>query len=390
MIKNQLEKAYSNLVLDTDFIKLELLYQKPNIFSALKLAHHEIRHSNFLGWLLDPSQTHGLGIKFLKLVLFDILHDERVNDISVTSIGNLNLDKAVVWREWKNIDILIKIEDLVITIENKVLSGESKHQLKKYKDSISKEFGKSKQVFVFLTPNGFESSLNDDYVNYSYERIIWILEVITTAYKEAISPSVMVYLNDYIETLKTKFMANGEINKLARQVYINHKDLFDFILNNTPNPLKEFQDYFDNKVQGYGWKKQTCQKNYVRFLTPKLLDIVPRNSTTWKGEAFLFEFFIKNSELAFYFTIGPGDKVTRDILQNSLSNFVIDSEIYPTNEYICYSYIFKEIEDAALYSNDKAMLDAYLKDFWVDVIKAVNQAEEAILKQKDKLLKINI
>ena len=36
------------------------------------------------------------------------------------------------------------------------------------------------------------------------------------------------------------------------------------------------------------------------------------------------------------------------------------------------------------------MLDAYLKDFWVDVIKAVNQAEEAILKQKDKLLKINI
>ena len=104
MENSQLEKKYSNLLLDPSFNKLELLYQKPNIFTALRLAHHEIRHSNFLGWLLNPSQTHGLGTKFLKLVLADILKDERAIDMSVTSIGRLNLDKAVVLREWQNIE----------------------------------------------------------------------------------------------------------------------------------------------------------------------------------------------------------------------------------------------------------------------------------------------
>ena len=367
MTTNQLEKAYSNLILDTNFIKLELLYQKPNIFSALKLVHHEIRHSNFLGWLLDPNQTHGLGTKFLKLVLSDILHDERVNSISVTSIGKLNFGKTIVYREWKNIDILIKIDDLIIVIENKVWSGESKHQLKKYKDTITNEFGNSKQVFVFLTPSGLESSMNNEFVNYSYKRIIWILEVITSAYKEAISPSVMVYLKDYIDTLKTQFMSNGEINVLARQVYLNHKDLFNFILSHTPNPLKEFQDYFTNKVKENRWQLKTCQKHFVRFLTPKLNGIIPNNSSAWKGEAFLFEFYIKNNELGFYFTISPGDEETRELLQKALSDFTTDKTIDPSGEYLCYSYIYKEIEEAESYSNDKEILNTYLAGFWSEV-----------------------
>ena len=36
------------------------------IFSdALRIARTEIRHSNFLGWLLDPAESHGQGSLFL-------------------------------------------------------------------------------------------------------------------------------------------------------------------------------------------------------------------------------------------------------------------------------------------------------------------------------------
>lgn len=385
MVNSQLEKKYSNLLLDPSFNKLELLYQKPNIFTALRLAHHEIRHSNFLGWLLNPSQTHGLGTKFLKLVIADILKDERAKDMSVTSIGRLNLDKAVVLREWQNIDILIKVDELVICIENKIYAGESKHQLKKYKDCIDKEFGKSNKVFVYLTRLGGESSMNEEYVTYSYERISTILQTIITTYREGISSSVMVYINDYVETLKTNFMKNGEINTLAREVYLNHKELFDFILNHSPNTLYELQNYFSNKLSSLGWIKKTSQKNYVRFLTKKLIDIIPNNSSTWKKEAFLFEFKIDTSGVDFYFTIAPGVEITRNILSDALKGFDVYNEIDPTQEYLCYSSIYKEFKDIESDSHNSQYLDNYLESFWVEVIKVVEKAEVAILQVEKEI-----
>lgn len=32
-----------------------------NIFTTLDIINTEIRHSNVLAWLLDPSENHGLG-----------------------------------------------------------------------------------------------------------------------------------------------------------------------------------------------------------------------------------------------------------------------------------------------------------------------------------------
>lgn len=36
-----------------------------NIFDVLKISRAEIRHSNMLGWLMDPNENHGLGDSFL-------------------------------------------------------------------------------------------------------------------------------------------------------------------------------------------------------------------------------------------------------------------------------------------------------------------------------------
>ena len=46
--------------------QLEKMFEKFNIFDCLKLSRQEIRHSNFLAWLLDPKETHGLGDYFIK------------------------------------------------------------------------------------------------------------------------------------------------------------------------------------------------------------------------------------------------------------------------------------------------------------------------------------
>jgi len=49
--------------------KLESIIDRFNIFRSLNIIDNEIRHSNFLAWLLDPSETHGLGDYFLNLFL---------------------------------------------------------------------------------------------------------------------------------------------------------------------------------------------------------------------------------------------------------------------------------------------------------------------------------
>lgn len=66
MDKSELEVAYMNFISDNDVSKLELILDKPNIFHALKIIQQEIRHSNFLAWLLNPKENHGLGNSFLK------------------------------------------------------------------------------------------------------------------------------------------------------------------------------------------------------------------------------------------------------------------------------------------------------------------------------------
>ncbi len=54
---------------DADLEHVEAILNDFNLFAALKLISHEIRHSAFLRWMLDPSESHGLGDYPLRLVL---------------------------------------------------------------------------------------------------------------------------------------------------------------------------------------------------------------------------------------------------------------------------------------------------------------------------------
>ena len=49
--------------------KLEDELSEVNFFVAIGAVRSEMRHSNFLAFLLDPAQSHGLGDLFLKRFL---------------------------------------------------------------------------------------------------------------------------------------------------------------------------------------------------------------------------------------------------------------------------------------------------------------------------------
>ena len=75
----------------------------------------------------------------LDIWLYDIPNSvlsERFNDINQVDVEGMDLSNVEVYREWNNIDILIKLENIVVCIENKILSGEHSNQLTKYKKVV--------------------------------------------------------------------------------------------------------------------------------------------------------------------------------------------------------------------------------------------------------------
>src|SRR5262245_21036307 len=74
-----------------DLGRLEGMLGGFNLFRVLKFEHGEIRHSNVLAWILDPSESHSLDETFLKKWLMRVIHDSRGH--SVAPISAVDVDR---------------------------------------------------------------------------------------------------------------------------------------------------------------------------------------------------------------------------------------------------------------------------------------------------------
>src|SRR5262245_41185755 len=117
--------ALERFVVDNDdLLALESHIGRFNIFDALGIARVEIRHSNFLAFILDPAESHGQGQLFLKAVLMDLLKaaPPELRPLSPIDLDGTDLRGVEVKREWEHIDLLITCKDpgFAVVIENKV------------------------------------------------------------------------------------------------------------------------------------------------------------------------------------------------------------------------------------------------------------------------------
>ena len=308
---DELKKSYLNLVNDIEFDQLELLNNDVTFFEIIGASKTEIRHSNFLAWILNPSASHGLGESFLKRFVREIVADSRAVGISEIEVEQLDFNDVRILREWKNIDILIEFNKLVFAIENKILSKEHSKQLSRYYKIIKSDFPNKRQVFGYLTPSGDESvEETDKYVPISYFHVVDILERIIKVKGDFMGARVKVYIQDYIKTLKKQVMETDESIDLARNIYKNHKDLLDFIFEHKPDFKEPVIQLFKKAIQNEGWEIGSPNKWYIRFSTKELNAKMPLYETNqgWSGkEAFQFEFiFWSEKYVAFQAVASPG------------------------------------------------------------------------------------
>jgi hypothetical protein len=264
-----------------------------NIFRTLKIEKMEIRHSNVLAWLLNPTESHGLKDTVLRRLLSNMLLENKLDGISAADVELMLFDDIEIRREWKHIDVLVidYTNKLAIIIENKIHAAESEKQLSRHKEAVAKEFIGFKLIPIFLTLCGDDVCDEDakDYICYSHIQVLSILEKLVSQRASQLSEPVRMFLTQYLDTLRRLTMQDESLVKLCKTIYQRHREAIDLIMEyGATGAGQSFVEEFLNK-------DQICEiissnANRILFIPKPWAKYVPENSTAplWQKHKKLF------------------------------------------------------------------------------------------------------
>lgn len=309
-----------NLIIQNkDLEKLESLLDRFNIFEALGAVRQEVRHSDFLAFLLNPRQTHGLGDLFVKRLLQEaIAQADYFHPIRPIDLDLWDLDDVEIRREWQSIDVLI-LDDLhkfAVIIENKIYSGEHSNQLTRYLQLIKQQYPNYRIFGLFLTPEG-ESPSNPAYIAISYGLICRLVEDILNTRESNLGRDVFVLMRHYDEMLRRYIVGESEIEKLCQQIYRKHQRALDLIYEYRPDQQAMIKDHLVELIESASnLELDRASKSYFYFI-PKKWDLpILKNGQGWtrSGRMLLFQFTNLQDVLKLSLILGPGPDEPRQEL----------------------------------------------------------------------------
>lgn len=330
MSKNQEVEYLENFVMSNPELDcLENLISEFNIFETLNLTYAEIRHSNFLGWLLDPSENHGLGSYFIKQFLKQIASSNKSYfssiDISLFDFELFNYNNVEVRREWNAIDVLLVINEnnkkVIVAIENKIKTSEHSNQLQRYKDIIKreKEFSNYIHLFIYLTPENITPS-DEDWIPFNYDAIAELLYGLLEHKKSTLNPNIHFFISQYLTILRRYIVGNSEVEKIAIDIYKKHKQALDIIFQYKPDIYLEISEHIQTRLKEIdGIIIDGAGKTVIRFTTELLDAQIKKVSEGWtkSKRILLFEFDLYDTRLVLRLYIGPGEDTYRKKLIDS-------------------------------------------------------------------------
>lgn len=291
--------------------KLEAVIDQFNIFSSLGIINQEIRHSNFLAWLLDPSETHNLSDYFTNLFLKLALKsgNTKNTDLNIFDIETFDLTDIKVYREWHNIDVLLVDESnqFVCVIENKIDSTEHSEQLSKYRNVMEHHFKNYKKIFIYLTVHGGIAENEDLYISIKHKEVAGLIETLLDRRKSQMNDDVVLFIQHYSEMLKRYIMEESEVQQLCEALYKKHQKALDLIYKYRPDIYSEVQGILEEIIdENPILVRDHCSRTAIRFI-PKSLDFFPKVGKEWTKtkRILLFEIQNYNERINMNLIIGP-------------------------------------------------------------------------------------
>ena len=316
------------IVNNSDFEELESLLAQFNIFEALCAIRQEVRHSDFLSFLLNPQETHGLGDyfvrKFLQEVVSGVDYDQLL--FTIIDLDIWDLADFKVKREWHSIDIILLSENLklAVIIENKVFSNEHGDQLRRYYRIVNREYPTWRKLGVYLTPDGDIPS-DVRYFPISYQLIATILEDIIQKRRSSLGPDVLTLIEHYVAMLRRHIVSGSRIEELCQKIYRKHQKALDMIYEYRPDLqsdifsfLVEFIENNDSITLDYSTKSS------IRFYPSSWSNsqvLTQGEGWTDSKHILIFEFRNSPDSLKLSLIIGPGDnQIRKKIYELVLTN----------------------------------------------------------------------
>ena len=277
-----------NFICDEQLKELEQKFEGFNIFDCLRLTRAEIRHSNFLAWLLDPNETHGMNDYFLKEFLKKVLlkkknEIKKINGIeielkipesenqtrkdtynvpSIFDIDYWEMSNVDVYREYEYIDLLFvdNTNHFVFVIENKIDTAQHDEQLARYREIVDNKYPNDtyKKLYIYLKPQ--QEDVEKPYVFVDYSIVKAVLEETKKSKADKISSEILMTIDHYIKIIERDIMDKDNIGKICAQIYRKHKTAIDLI-NKHGNPQKEIACVLDEVLR----EKDYIDKDSILF-----------------------------------------------------------------------------------------------------------------------------
>lgn len=245
---------------------------KFNLFDILKISRVEIRHSNMLSWLLNPNENHGLGESVLRgFIQYVVTNFSEDTDVFSTLL--MDCYGFLIQREWHHIDVLAVSSDakFVLCIENKIDSGEHDNQLNRYRKIVEDTYPDYKKMYIYLSPDGGESTDPDNWCSMGYQDVLNIVE--NARRKVKLLPEAELLIQNYIDTIRRDIVGDEKLAQICAEIYAKHQKALDLIFENRPDRASDLAAIL------LSWAKEKtvsgdievvadkCVKSYTRFKT---------------------------------------------------------------------------------------------------------------------------
>lgn len=247
-MENLLEKI-SNISHKYEILKKENSF---NIFGILRNYHEEKGlHSRFIYEMLNPRGSHGLGTRPLKLFVGTF----KLEDFFTEE----DIEKSEVYREYRNIDILVKTDSKALIIENKIHADDQPAQIRRYHDIVCSEGISEENIkIIYLALDGHEAS--EDSVagldkgkieTFSYETVIeWISKCAGISAKKPYLREALFQYIDVINILLGRTTTMKEFKEIF-ELFKKSEDILNAkkIVENWENISMEIELIFWNSIR---------------------------------------------------------------------------------------------------------------------------------------------
>ncbi|WP_066681873.1 PD-(D/E)XK nuclease family protein [Caulobacter sp. CCH9-E1] len=296
------EELEATFVNNPILTRIESYLSRFNPIRVMRMERMEIRHSAILAWLLDPAESHGLGDKFLKAFLGEALRGQSgLGAPTAMDIARADMRDAIVRREWQNIDIFIHSvrNGWGFVVENKYDSSQHEGQLSKYLDRVHAGLGVEAEHLivrgVFLTLHD-EEPADPRYAPINYATVCQLLGRFVRHEDQLLAAEVRTFLGHYTEILEEEAGLSdqrAEMERLAKQLYREHKKVLDFIMEHgsgsdfsiaAESLIGADLSHLDAfEVDGQKFRFNHVDQRFLSFLPEPWYQALGQDHFEWKG-----------------------------------------------------------------------------------------------------------